>query len=74
MSFTRFACLAIFISLLGACGGGGGGSSAPAAVQQVNRAPTSIALSSSSVLEGSKGSSIGTLSTSDPDGGSYRRN
>ena len=71
MSFTRFACLAIFASLLGACGGGGGGSSAPAVVQQVNRAPTSVSLSSSSVLEGSKGVSIGTLNTSDPDGGSF---
>ena len=53
------------------CGCGGGGSSAPASVQQANRAPTSVGLSSSSVLEGTKGASIGTLSTSDSDGGSF---
>ena len=57
------------IVLLSACGGGG--SSAPASVQQANRAPTSISLSSSSVLEGTQGATIGTLNTSDPDGGSF---
>ena len=67
----RSLALCSAIVLLSACGGGGGGSSAPAPVQQVNRAPTSISLSSSSVLEGTQGATIGTLNTSDPDGGSF---
>ena len=62
---------ASFSMLLIGCGGGGGGSSAPTSVQQTNRAPTSISLANNTVLEGTKGSTVGTLSTSDPDGGSF---
>ena len=60
-----------FSMLLIGCGGGGGGSPAPTSVQQTNRAPTSISLANNTVLEGTKGSTVGTLSTSDPDGGSF---
>ncbi|MDC0214600.1 thrombospondin type 3 repeat-containing protein [Gammaproteobacteria bacterium] len=50
-----------FALLLWGCGGGGSS----------NSPPTSVSISKTSVLEGIKGATIGTLTTVDPDGGSF---
>ena len=46
--------------LLSGCGGG-----------TSNSPPTSVSISNTSVLEGTQGATIGTLTTVDPDGGSF---
>ncbi len=50
----------LFCLLISGCGGG-----------TSNSPPTSVSISKTSVLEGTQGATIGTLTTVDPDGGSF---
>ena len=51
----------LFVFLLWGCGGGGSS----------NSPPTSVSISKTSVLEGTTGAAVGTLSTADADGGVF---